>query len=106
MELLSRGIKKELWNIEPHLRREVRVGNPDSNFQLHIKGVNLLQQTISTLVIFLKSLIMIANIYGVGVLLYARHFCVISFSPNKNPMIGTFFFHPSFKDTEPEVQKG
>lgn len=66
MELLSRGINKEFWNIDPHLRREVRVGNPDSYFQLHIKGVNLLQQTISTLAIFLKSLIMIANIYGVS----------------------------------------
>lgn len=66
MELLSRGINKEFWNIDPHLRREVQVGNPDSYFQLHIKGVNLLQQTISTLAIFLKSLVMIANIYGVS----------------------------------------
>lgn len=72
MELLSRGINKRILEYRSasqersHLRREVQVGNPDSHFKLHIKGVNLLQQTISTLAIFLRSLIMITNIYGVS----------------------------------------
>lgn len=87
--------------VDQDLRIEFWVGNPDSYFQS--KGVNLLQQTIITLAIFLKSSIVITNIYELFHYMLDT-FTFISLNPSKNPMIGIFLL--LFKDIEPKVQKG